>query len=84
MYGAKPGNFIPQIQNVFLENITVKDGGQYAILAKGYESSPIKNVVLKNVKIEKVKEPFSIENLKGLQLIDTYINGVKAEVPPSK
>ena len=84
VYGAKPGNFIPQIQNVFLENITVKDGGQYAILAKGYESSPIKNVVLKNVKIEKVKEPFSIENLKGLQLIDTYINGVKAEVPNSK
>jgi polygalacturonase len=81
VYGAKPGTFIPQIQNIFLENITVKDGGMYGILAKGYKESPIKNVTLKNVKIIKVKEAYSIENLEGLTLIDTYINGVLAESP---
>ena len=81
VYGAKPGIFIPQIQNIFLENITVKDGGMYGILAKGYKESPIKNVTLKNVKIIKVKEAYSIENLEGLTLIDTYINGVLAESP---
>lgn len=81
VYGAKPGVFIPQIQNIFLENITVKDGGMFGILAKGYKESPIKNVTLKNVKIAKVKEAYSIENLEGLTLIDTYINGVLAESP---
>jgi polygalacturonase len=81
VYGAKPGTFIPQIQNIYLENITVQDGGLYGILAKGYEQSPIKNVTLKNVKIIKVKEVFSMENLVGLKLINTFINGVKVEAP---
>jgi polygalacturonase len=81
VYGAKPGTFIPQIQNIHLENITVQNGGMYGILAKGYEQSPIRNVTLKNVKIIKVKEAFSIENLVGLKLSNTFINGVKVEAP---
>jgi len=81
VYGAKPGTFIPQIQNVYLENIKVKNGGKFGILAKGYAESPIKNVNLKNVIIEKVDKAFSIENLTGLNLIDTYINGKLVESP---
>lgn len=69
------GNYIPEIRNIYLENIRVDDGGEFAILAKGYPQSPIQNVTLKNVIIEKVKTPFSLENVENLQLIDTYING---------
>lgn len=84
VYGAKPGTFIPQIQNIYLENIKVKNAGKFGILAKGYEESPIKNVNLRNVIIEKVDKVYSIENLAGLNLFETYINGSLVESPKTE
>lgn len=81
IYNNQTGNFIPVIQNIVLENITVKNGGEYGILAKGYKESPIRNITLKNVIIEKVEKPFSLENVENLNLIDTYINGVLIQNP---
>ncbi|HMC01638.1 MAG TPA: glycoside hydrolase family 28 protein, partial [Flavobacteriaceae bacterium] len=80
-YNNQTGDFIPTIQNIFLENVKVKNGGYYGILAKGYEESPIKNITLKNVIIEKVDKPYDIENVSNLRLIDTYINGSLIESP---
>ena len=80
-YNNQTGNFIPTIQNIFLENINVKNGGEYGILAKGYKESPIKNVTLKNVNIQKVDTAFSLENVVNVKLIDTYINGSLAQSP---
>jgi polygalacturonase len=81
VYGNQTGNFIPQVKNVILENVKVKNGGEYGILAKGYKELPIENVTFKNVTIDKVGEEFSIENVRNLQLINTYINGKKVERP---
>ena len=81
VYGNQTGNFIPQVKNVVLENVKVKNGGKYGILAKGYAELPIENVTLKNVTIEKVNEAFSIENVKNIQFVNTYINGKKVESP---
>jgi hypothetical protein len=64
-----------------LENIKVKNGGFYWILAKGYEESPIRNVTLKNVINEKVDKAFELENVLNLRLIDTYINGSLMQSP---
>ena len=72
---------MPTVRNIFLQDITVKNGGKYGILAKGYQESPITNVVFKNVTIETVKSKYSLENVKKLQLINTSINGTKAESP---
>ncbi|MFK7948996.1 MAG: glycoside hydrolase family 28 protein [Saprospiraceae bacterium] len=80
-YTDQEGEFIPQIRNITLENIEVKNGGYYAILAKGYEESPIENITFRNVRIEKVDQAFSLENVKGLKLIDTYINGALMQSP---
>ena len=80
-YSNQTGEFIPAIQNISLENVRVKNGGYYGILAKGYEESPIKNVTLNNVIIEKVDQAFSLENVVNLRLIDTYINGSLIESP---
>lgn len=80
-YSNQSGGFIPTIQNISLENIKVKNGGFYGILAKGYEESPIKNVTLKNVIIEKVDKAFELENVLNLRLIDTYINGSLMQSP---
>lgn len=81
VYGGQTGTFIPQVKNVFLENIKVKNGGKYGILAKGYKELPIKNVVFKNVTIDKVEKAYSVENVVGLQLIDTYVGGELVKSP---
>jgi polygalacturonase len=81
IYGSQEGDFIPQVRNVFLENINVKNGGEFGILAKGYKESPIENITLKNVVIEKVDNPYSIENLQGLKFVNTHINGVLMKSP---
>jgi len=81
VYGNQTGQFIPTIQNISLENIKVKNGGLFGILAKGYKESPIKNVTLKNVVIEKVAKPYELENVVNIKLIDTYINGTLMESP---
>lgn len=80
IYGNQEGDFMPEIRNISLENITVKDGGKYGVLAEGYEESPIKNITLKNVIIEKVKEPYLLKNVDNIQFIDSYINGVQIKM----
>jgi polygalacturonase len=75
VHGNQTGEFIPRIENIYLENVTVKNAGKYSILAKGYAASPIKNITFKNVTIDKVGIPFSIENVENLNFIDTRING---------
>lgn len=75
IYGKQEGNFIPEVRNVFLENVKVKNGGKFGILATGYKQLPIQNVKFTNVKIDKVEKDYSIDNVLGLQFINTYING---------
>lgn len=81
VYGNQTGNFIPQVKNVILENVKVKNGGKFGVLAKGYAELPIENVLFKNVTIDKVDEAFSIENVTNIQFVNTFINGKKVESP---
>ncbi|MGV7106122.1 glycoside hydrolase family 28 protein [Flavobacterium sp. U410] len=74
IYGDQTGEFVPEIRNVLLENITVKDGGKYAIMALGHEKSPIQNVTFKNVTIDKVQEGYKLEYIENLNIINTKIN----------
>lgn len=78
-YSQRVGNAIPQIRNILLENITVKNGGKYAIFAEGLEESKIQNIIFKNVTIDQVKSNFKVKNVEHLKLINTIINGVNTE-----
>ena len=79
VYGSQIGNFIPVIRNINLENITVKNGGKYGILADGYKESPVENITFKNVVIQKVDSIYSLKNVKNVNFINTYINGKKTK-----
>ncbi|WP_431733035.1 glycoside hydrolase family 28 protein [Flavobacterium johnsoniae] len=79
VYGSQTGNFIPTIRNVVLENVNVKNGGKYSVWAEGYESSPVENITLKNVKIQKVDSVYLLKNVKNINFINTYINEKKVE-----
>ena len=75
IYGIQKGDFIPEVRNIHLENVQVKNGGKYGILAKGYAQLPITDITLKDVLIEKVDAAYSLENVTNLNFINTTING---------
>ncbi len=81
IHGNQTGNYIPVVQNILLENINVKNGGKYGILAKGLSNSPIKNIVFKNVIIDKVENNISTENVENLQFINSKMNGMSVKSP---
>ncbi|WP_053971186.1 glycoside hydrolase family 28 protein [Mangrovimonas sp. ST2L15] len=81
IYAGQEGEFIPEVKNILLENVKVKNGGKYGILAKGYAESPISNITFKDVVIDQVEEPFSMESVENLKLINTKINGELMEFP---
>jgi len=80
-HGNQTGNFMPVIRNIYMENITVKNGGKFGILAKGQQKSPIKNIIFKNVTIDKVESKYLLENVENVQFVNTKINGAKVESP---
>ncbi|KQB43522.1 glycoside hydrolase family 28 protein [Flavobacterium aquidurense] len=79
VYGSQTGNFIPTVRNINLENVTVKNGGKYGVWAEGYEESPVENITLKNVVIEKVGKPYLLKNVKNVNFINTNVNEKKVE-----
>ena len=84
VHGNQTGTFMPQVQNIFIENSLVKNGGLYGILAKGHKGYPITNIRFKEVTIEKVETEYSIENVENLKFINTYINGSLMESPKNQ
>jgi len=79
VYGSQTGNFIPVIRNVSLENVKVKKAGKYGVWAEGYKESPVENITLKNVVIEKADSTYLLKNIKNFNFINTYINEKKVE-----
>jgi polygalacturonase len=75
IYGNQTGKYIPEVKNINLENVRVKNGGKYGILAKGYVELPIKDITFKDVVIEKVDSIHSLENVANITFINTTING---------
>jgi len=79
IYGVQEGEFIPEVKNIHLESVRVKNGGKYGILAKGYAEKPIKNVTFKDVIIKKVDSTYSLDNVIEMNFINTQINGKQME-----
>ncbi|KJD31093.1 glycoside hydrolase [Tamlana nanhaiensis] len=75
IYANQEGNYIPEIKNIHLENVTVENSGKYAILIKGREQNPVKNVTLTNVTIKGAKTPLSVEHSDPIVFKNTTING---------
>ncbi|SMC90087.1 glycoside hydrolase family 28 protein [Moheibacter sediminis] len=75
VYGEPIANHIPEIKNIVLENVKVKNGGKYAILIDGRPENPISGIEFKNVTIDKVGDAFKIEHCEEIQFTNTKING---------
>ena len=84
VHGNQTGNFIPVVRNISLENIAVKNGGKYGILAKGLKESPISNVTFKNVTIDKIGTKYSMQHVENIHFYNTKLNGILVENPEIK
>jgi polygalacturonase len=81
MFYEQPGNFMPTIRNIWVENMDVEQGGKFGIFIHAYKESPVENLKMVNCNIRGVKTPMQVDHVKGLQLINVMINGKPAEVP---
>lgn len=75
MFYEDPGNFMPAIRNIWVENLDVVKGGNYALYVKAYKESPVQNLKMVNCNINGVKTPVQIDNVSKLQFENVKING---------
>lgn len=68
------GDFTPVVRNIYVENVE-SHGGTYAVYLRGYERSPITNITITESTMTGVSTPMLLENVQGLRLTDTVING---------
>jgi len=84
MFYEQPGNFIPTIRNIWIENLRVAKGGKYALMIAAYPESPVANLRMVNCDIKGIQEPFQVDYVKNLQFQHVKINGQWVEAPKGK
>lgn len=81
MFYENPGNFIPTIRNIWVENMNVTKGGEYAVLVNAYKESPVKHLRLVNCNISGVKEALKVDHVQSMKFENVKINGQLFQVP---
>lgn len=81
MFYEQPGNFMPVIRNIRVENLDVKRGGNFAVYVRAYKESPVENLQLVNCDIRGVKTPIQTDYVKNFRMDNVQINGQPARVP---
>ena len=74
MFYEKPGNFMPTIRNIWVENLDVTDGGEYGVFVNAYKESPVTNLKLVNCTIRKVEKPVQTDYVKDMVLQNVRVN----------
>jgi polygalacturonase len=75
MFYEDRGAYMPTMRNIEVENMHVSKGGEVGIQMEGYRVSPIENIRFSNIKIENVKTPYRLENVKNIIVTNLMING---------
>ena len=75
MFYEKAGDYIPTIRNIWVENLDVEHGGDYAIWVNAYKESPVQFLRMVNCNIRGVKAPAKVDHLKNAVLENVLING---------
>lgn len=79
MFYEQPGNFMPTIRNIWVENMNVADGGKYGVFINAYKESPVQHLRMVNCTINGVNIPQQIDYATGTVYENVIINAVKAE-----
>ena len=81
MFYEVPGNFMPTIRNIWVENMNIEKGGEFGIYVKAYKESPVENFRMINSTILGVKTPVQIDHIKNSELINVKINDKTVSLP---
>lgn len=81
MFYEVPGNFMPTIRNIWVENMNVEKGGEFGIWSKAYKESPVENFRMINSTIKGVKTPIQVDHIKNSELINVTINDKTVSLP---
>ncbi len=81
MFYEQPGNFMPTIRNVWVENMEVEKGGEYGIFIRAYPQSPVDNLKIFNSTIRGVKKPLQVDHVKNSKLQGVVINDLPTVLP---
>jgi len=81
MFYEQPGNFIPTIRNIWVENLQVEKGGNFGIYVNAYKESPVQNLKMVNCDIRGVKTPMKIDYVTNMQFENVKINGQVVQAP---
>ncbi|MFA7229609.1 MAG: glycosyl hydrolase family 28 protein, partial [Melioribacteraceae bacterium] len=75
-YQGYRGNYFPPVFSDFMiENIYCKDGGKYAIFGEGVVDSKLRNITLKNIKIDKAQIPYHLMFIENWKIDNVTIGG---------
>ncbi|MCD8167226.1 MAG: glycoside hydrolase family 28 protein [Bacteroides sp.] len=69
------GEYMPTIRNVYIEDVTVENGGKGGIFMEAYPESPIKNIRFNNIRIDDTQIPVKLVNTEEVVFRNTFING---------
>ncbi|RXK86786.1 glycoside hydrolase family 28 protein [Filimonas effusa] len=83
MFYENPGKFMPTIRNIWIENLEVTHGGNYAVNVKAYKESPVQNLKLVNCNFGGVNTPVKVDHVKDMQFENVVINGQVVKVDDS-
>ena len=80
---GEEGDHTPILRNVYLSNIQTVEGESIdatnTLYLKGFENSPIENIVLQDVNLNGTKGGAELQNVKGLTYRNVTIDGKKLE-----
>ena len=84
-YGTpKIGKSPPVFRKFRIENLTYENGCEYGFFIDGLDQLKVKDIMLKNIKINGVKEKLFIRNVENIVMDNVYINGEKITVDIKK
>lgn len=75
MFYENPGKWIPVIRNIWVENLNVSHGGEYAVWINAYKESPVQNLKLVNCNFNGIKTPMKIDHVTQMSLQNVTVNG---------
>ena len=84
MFYEQPGNFMPTIRNIWVENLEVEKGGNFGVFVNAYKESPVQNLKMVNCNIKGVKTPMKIDYVTNMQFENVKINGQVVTAPETK
>ena len=74
--GYRGNHFPPVFNNFTIENVVCKDGGKYAIFGEGVTESRLRNILLRNVTVEKAEVPYHIMEAENFILDNVKVGGI--------